>query len=317
MERTRAHPLEIQLAILSLAKEVERWDERHPAGTKDSGEAVGGRFMSKDEHLVTKDNPIRQLKTAEAQRLANDLSFVETPEQLDEAITKRIAYLDPQEVEGGVDRSEKTQWALDFLDSKGLEVSTVLNDPSTGFNAYGISSKDKKEQKLVFTGSNDEKDWEQNKHDSEVGRTQFEANRKQIKDFLVRSLKESGRKAQVTGHSLGGALAQITVSEFPELISAATIYNSASITKDTAKKFAAAQEEGKAPIVTMYYHAADPVPGLKGEAIINGDLQVFKPEGMKAVKIEDAHMDLMSDPKNKLKKIKPPYAFRRRVVSST
>lgn len=306
--------IKCQAELMRLSKEIEAanakeydapWLKENKTVMRDNS----GQFASRSANAIN-DDPIRlsveSLKTEEARQLAQDIDFAKTPEAINEVVTKRIAYLNPQEVMGNESMSEKTQYGLQFLADKGIEVKDVLNDPETGFNAFGVKNKDGTRQ-LVFTGSNDQKDWDQNKWDNEVGRTQFEANKDDIQAILESAIAESGQKSRVSGHSLGGALAQITASEFPEMISKVDVYNSASISTETATKYAEARKSADTPAVTLHYHKADPVPGLKGSAILNGNINVYGTK--KVVGATKAHMDILSDPRNNLAKIKVPSSY--------
>ncbi len=198
-----------------------------------------GRFATSPD---SKDSKSQETKE---NRIIREYATAKTEEQVNEAITKRVIYRPPAEFMGKKEPGRLTQESVKFLKKHNYEIEIVLDDPETGFTAFALKSKDPGKTMLAFTGSNDVNDWRNNVQ-GEVGRVQFEANKKDIEKAIKKLKQETGEdKIQLSGHSLGGALAQITASEFPEDVSVVRTYNSPKVDITTAKKFITTTEAKK------------------------------------------------------------------------
>ncbi len=110
-----------------------------------------------------------------------------------------------------------------------------------------------------------------------VGHDQFELNRTVIRQAME-SAARSG-PAIVTGHSLGGALAQTAASEYPGLVSQVTTFQSPGINRSEAAKLdtynAAHKRDGRAIDSTHYRVEGDAVPA-GGEALTHGTVHNYR-----------------------------------------
>lgn len=305
----------LKLEILIQAKFDPSKHIRYPPGTIIDGKNVGGKFApkgvasgssssSKKNKAVKSDfssSKVSDFSDLEiedkgAKDLARQLSFkTDTQEKILECLAKRVAYLKPDDR-----KSDEYKVVERFLSDRDLEIKETLTNKETGLNAFLIGSKDGSKQAIVFTGSNDLQDWKSNIAGEEVGRSQFESDRKGI-EKMIEKATEGGGKAVVSGHSLGGALAQILTAEYPDKVAETMVFNSASISIGTAKKY---QKSDNPPKVSLVYNENDLVPVLKGTAILPGTLSMYRHQDISQEDNPiDAHMNLMSDPRNSYKKV--------------
>jgi phage-related protein len=84
----------------------------------------------------------------------------------------------------------------------------------------------------------------------QVGHHQFQNNKETIEAMI----KMAGGKVDITGHSLGGAMAQITAAHFTSAIGRVTTFQSPGINKETAKLFSenVKKSKGKGPEVAHH-----------------------------------------------------------------
>jgi serralysin len=168
------------------------------------------------------------------------------------------------------------------LDAQGYEIDKVFDNPATGLQAIGLRSKDiNKPPVLVYQGGNgDAGDTDTINDPNGFGFSQFSANKQEIQDWLVaignnKQLNPQGLKPDVTGESIGGALTQLTASEFPTLIGSAVSFVSPGISRKTADKFI---ENGGNPEQVRHYIRDGDITSLEGEAFIPGKVVVAKNE---------------------------------------
>jgi len=195
------------------------------------------------------------------------IPYIKKPEQKSEFIAKRLAYLDFALLG---DKPEGVA-IQQFLAQENLKLGETFDNIATGFQALTLVNEKDKKVKLVFRGTNEGVDWKSNMGE-EVGRSQFEPEKEKIQQ-LLEEYKKKGYSVELSGHSLGGALAQITASELPELVDEIKTFNSAGISKSTAKKLL-----GQKKPVRHYLKVRDVVQGT-GESYIPGKPVVYSFEG--------------------------------------
>ena len=111
-----------------------------------------------------------------------------------------------------------------------------------------------------------------------VGSYQFRANRRVIGDLL----SAAGGKAVVTGHSLGGALAQLTAAHLPGGVGRVVTFQSPGIDSGDAALLAKHNEEAdpEDQISSSHYRADGDVVHAAGEALTKGDVHTFHSKGI-------------------------------------
>jgi pimeloyl-ACP methyl ester carboxylesterase len=103
-----------------------------------------------------------------------------------------------------------------------------------------------------------------------VGWSVFDQHRDDIKSMLDAE-KNRGNGLVVVGHSLGGALAQWTATEFADVTETVT-FNSPGISKDAAAKFAARKNK---PKVSHYVTRGD-IVSTAGQALLPGNVTMLE-----------------------------------------
>ncbi|MBW4596244.1 MAG: DUF4114 domain-containing protein [Brasilonema angustatum HA4187-MV1] len=161
----------------------------------------------------------------------------------------------------------------DITDS-GYSIDSTFKDSFTGLYALGLISKeDGKPPVLLFRGTT-VTDWGDISTDLElngVGYSQFfdsyDPNRESLNDKIENWLKKVAinfGKADIVGHSLGGALAQRTAVEFPDLTGRTVTFNSPGIDTRSVSRF-----KGDSNKVFHYIEQDDTV-SRAGEEFIPG-----------------------------------------------
>ena len=163
------------------------------------------------------------------------------------------------------------------FNSLGYSIDKVFDDPVTSFQALGLISKDvTRPPVLVSQGTVDEKDSIDDANPKGVGFNEFTANKDSVKAWVTGIISDktknpAGIKVDLTGQSLGGALAQWFVSEYPDLIREAVTFQSPGITKTASDTFI--NKGGKSSQITHYIVNGDLI-SLGGEAFLPGTLRV-------------------------------------------
>ncbi|MEH2321249.1 PA14 domain-containing protein [Nostoc sp.] len=161
----------------------------------------------------------------------------------------------------------------DQLFNYSLKSDTKIDfSNSTGFYALGLISKDQNDGRppvIVFRGSGDPYDFIDDLNPLGIGRTQFDNAKIAIRDLLNKLASLTGKKADVIGHSLGGALAQLTAGEFTDKVGKVITFNSSGINEQNVKDFDA--RGGRNLKVVHYITEGDPV-SYGGQKFINGTM---------------------------------------------
>ncbi|KAM3111817.1 hypothetical protein [Phormidesmis sp. 146-33] len=173
-----------------------------------------------------------------------------------EILAKEIAYI--------LGNPEFDKPINEFLNTTGYKLDQSLNDPNTGFQAFGLTSTiPNKPPVFVIRGTSEAIDDIANNDPQGIGSNQFAANREAIATWLIKS----DPRPDIIGHSLGGAIAQIIAAELIDLVGEVVTFSSPGTSCAIADQFL--QRGGANKIVTHYIVDGD-IVSLAGEAFIAG-----------------------------------------------
>lgn len=189
----------------------------------------------------------------------------------------KLCYKDPQ-IDGNKDPANGySDRDTAFLASWGYKFSRdVRGDGTKGNTETGlyaarfepIDPKTKMPPIVAFRGSETTEnavDWRSDLLDPSIGARQYSAERKAIDDLMK---VNPGQKLELTGHSLGGALAQKAAAEHAKDIGAITTFQAPGIDSADAAKFNANKDENTK--VNHHYVTGD-VVHRAGEAKLDGN----------------------------------------------
>jgi hypothetical protein len=149
-------------------------------------------------------------------------------------------------------------------------VNTIFDDPTTDFQAYGLTSPDAPPI-LAIRGTASISDLISDANPNGVGYNQFVANVGPVDQWLYSEQQATGRAPIITGHSLGGALTQwvataYTAASTKDLLSEVVTFNSPGISSAYAATFVPSQVLG---YVHHYINSGD-IVSMAGQAFIAG-----------------------------------------------
>src|SRR4028119_517480 len=159
------------------------------------------------------------------------------------------------------------------LSAAGYQIDRTFDDPGTGLHAIGlISTTPDKPPVLVFRGADSLIDDVAIADRRGVGFNQFEVNKQALGNWLTQISQDTAKNPRrlppdVVGHSLGGALTQLTATEFTSAIGDIVTFNSPGVAQSTVNTFK--QKAGAGKNVTHYIVSGDFV-SLGGEAFLPG-----------------------------------------------
>ncbi|MCG8422637.1 MAG: hypothetical protein MJE77_32375 [Proteobacteria bacterium] len=164
----------------------------------------------------------------------------------------------------------------ELLELWGYQTQWVakINDAATGF-FVGLIMPDADHPDLVpilvFRGTEGFRDVIADVHPFAVGHDQFSQNRQ----FVEQLISEAGGRVDVTGHSLGGALAQHAAAAFPGSINRVVTFQAPGVDASQARDFAEAADR---PSVTHHIAGGDLVD-TAGEEHLDGEVFRHTPGG--------------------------------------
>ena len=162
-------------------------------------------------------------------------------------------------------------------------VNEIFGNPNSGFYALGLYS-DTKPPVFVIRGTGDADDIFDDTNPQSIGYGQFSAYQSQILAWLEKAGREKGRTPDITGHSLGGAIAQLVAANFPTKVKQVVTFNSPGISRSMANHFSSGGANKND--VTHYIVSGDLV-SMAGEAYIAGRVSLISyldiPNDLKAV----------------------------------
>jgi len=197
-----------------------------------------------------------------------------------EVLAKELAYV--------FDNPAFSQQVSSSLALAGYKIDQSFIDTATGFQAVGLTSlTPEKPPVLVFRGTDEAIDDAANSDPNGIGVNQFTANKAAIGAWLTK-VGTATVKPDIVGHSLGGALAQLTAAAFTSAIGNVVTFNSPGVNTATATQFQ--QAGGGSKNVTHYIVQGDLV-SLAGQSFIPGTviLQSYTDPAINPITALDKH----------------------------
>jgi len=189
----------------------------------------------------------------------------------------------------GIDAKTAAEW--------GYREMGAVDDPESGFRAvlYAPTEEALKGETpqskvirathggapvpvIAFRGTANKKGVADDVNREGIGAYQFGSNKEKVAGLFA----AAGGKALVTGHSLGGALAQHAAANFPGSTMEVVTFQSPGVDKSVAKKVAKHNEKagpGKG-IASTHYRAQGDIVHAAGEALTEGDAYTFRSVGL-------------------------------------
>jgi pimeloyl-ACP methyl ester carboxylesterase len=174
---------------------------------------------------------------------------------------------------------------LEVITRNGYAIDRIFNDPVTDFQAVGLIAiaptdpptnpppiDPTRPPLLVFTGTSTPLDEDDNRNRLGVGFAQFTQNRADLETWLRAIATDATKNPQrllpdLTGHSYGGAIGQLTAAAFPTLMSEIVTFNSFGLNTGIGATFQ--QNGGVVAQVTHYINSGD-IVSLQGIEFLPG-----------------------------------------------
>lgn len=173
-----------------------------------------------------------------------------------------------------------------LIEAMGFIFSDFIEDSTTGLSFYCLTPNEDMVARghlpvLVFTGSEPPElfgqpdgnlDWYSDLRDYEPGTSQFNP----AVPRIHRAIQRMGGLVDVTGHSLGGALAQITAAYFPDNVRRVVTFQAPGIGQDLADRVTDHNREVRSTgqgieIESTHYRAAHDIVDDAGEVHTEGN----------------------------------------------
>lgn len=214
---------------------------------------------------------VQQVIAAGSQPIVTGPAFI-TGDIMYEQLAHRFAYQD-----------ELSEPDRAWLTVQGLRARPVVHGRG-GFAMMSfvpLPEYDGKDRRpvLAFRGTNDLKDLIDDLRPEGVGAMQLATNEGLIANALV-TLQGHDKGVAVTGHSLGGALAQMVAARFPDLVSKVVTFQSPGIPAAMATKVDRAKKpDGSPAIISHHYQVRGDLVGKAGERFTSGKVDEFDRSG--------------------------------------
>jgi len=291
----------------------------HTGGHSSGGEMVLGKdtkalaqkdgaTQAKEEAKKETQLPSREDVVANPAKYGMPPGMKCTPEEyaqqyLHESLAK-LSYKDPQ-IDGNkdpdngysdADRAFLSSWGYKF--GKDIRGDGTKGNTETGLYAARFEPIDPKMPPIVaFRGSEFSDgmvDWRSDLLDPSIGKRQYDGSKKAIDDLMKVA---PGQKLEVTGHSLGGALAQKAAADHAASIGAVSTFQAPGIDSADAAKFNANKN---ADTKVNHHYVSSDVVHRAGDQKLDGNFYEHHVPGAGLADIGKSHTaNLLHDPGDK------------------
>ncbi len=166
------------------------------------------------------------------------------------------------------------------LELWGYELSSEYEDSNSGFRVVSFSAKDGAVDPdgkplapvVAFRGTANGGGALDDLNDQGIGTFQFSRNEKEIQNALAKA--EGPAAPDVTGHSLGGALAQLAAARFGSMVGNIITFQAAGINGAEAQRIDAEQHKA------THYRTGGDLVHTGGEAFAVGEVVQFNTKGL-------------------------------------
>jgi hypothetical protein len=179
----------------------------------------------------------------------------------------------------------------------GYREAGALTDPESGFRAVvylptdEALANDTDQARVIhaihqgppppvvaFRGTAEKRGVQDDTTKAGIGAYQFASNEGRIRD----ALGMAGGKAIVTGHSLGGSLAQLAATHYPGSVGRVVSFQAPGIPEEEVEKLRRynAQAAPEDQISSTHHRAGGDVVHMAGESLTDGDVYTYESKGM-------------------------------------
>lgn len=270
-----------------------------------------GKFSGGDLEPNSNFRPDK-VKQKTLKAVDRELKLIEgDPEKTNEFLVKRVGYI-PYDMLTTPDPENQTIDSLQkFFARQGYKVVNGKHDPESGFQCLVIDNEMKNTRQIIFRGTSEPADFD----DDLEGLPKNDTGRKQIKKYkawIEAQIKEAEvsskrtwlssllnkkpprKTVSLAGHSLGGALAQLSANEYYDKVDEVTTYNSPGISAITAKEFNQKQvlNDHRVKVIHNMKHL-DPVQST-GDKYIDGVVKYYQGPTLEFLNFINPHINMMS-----------------------
>ncbi|GAA6615171.1 hypothetical protein [Scytonema sp. NUACC26] len=186
------------------------------------------------------------------------------------------------------DELNKHEFAKKILEDAGYDVSnshTVQGEQGFAMRSFTAANPDAKISPIVAFRGTEPTDFDDLGSDlnaQAIGRDQFMLNQELIAKEMDVAAASRGSSGQVTttGHSLGGAHAQMAAVNFPDLVGNVTTFQSARISRDAAQQFNVNNDSrralGMSETTSTHHRIAGDIVPLAGDAVTKGEIRTYE-----------------------------------------